>query len=188
MAELLSGDVRDHSTSVGGGARCADTAHHDWEPSNTLKKALSNCHFRTSIQSFGQHRHAVQSRYPVAQVRIYPRRSGPRSRRSPHVHYESTHPTAMPGVEETGEEGRSGQASHIKLETEPPTLRSDAEPSPALTDGKGWDGKLRVPRSALVTNPEAASDSEYSDGENVLKGDEIAADECLLPGDPQTTS
>ena len=30
-------------------------------------------------------------------------------------------------------------------------------------DSKGWDGKLRVERRAVLTNPEAISDPEYSD-------------------------
>ncbi|KAI1119128.1 protein phosphatase 1 regulatory subunit SDS22 [Nemania sp. NC0429] len=56
-----------------------------------------------------------------------------------------------------------------------------------LRDNKGWDGKLRVDRSALIQNPEALSDPEYSDEENVLPGDEIGADEDLLDDeDPNT--
>ncbi|KAI0467208.1 hypothetical protein F4859DRAFT_279593 [Xylaria cf. heliscus] len=56
-----------------------------------------------------------------------------------------------------------------------------------LTDSKGWDGKLRVDRSALVHNPEAFSDPEYSDDENVLPGEQIGADEDLLDDeDPES--
>ncbi|KAI0099262.1 hypothetical protein GGR51DRAFT_565081 [Nemania sp. FL0031] len=57
-----------------------------------------------------------------------------------------------------------------------------------LRDSKGWDGKLRVNRSALVENPEALSDPEYSDENNVLPGEEINADEDLLDDEePDTT-
>jgi protein phosphatase 1 regulatory subunit 7 len=48
-------------------------------------------------------------------------------------------------------------------------------------DSKGWDGKLRVEkpaeRNAILANPEALSDPEYSDEENVVPGEEIDADE-----------
>lgn len=44
-------------------------------------------------------------------------------------------------------------------------------------DSKGWDGKLRVDRSATLVNPEAISDPEYSDEENVHPGELIDADE-----------
>ncbi len=68
-------------------------------------------------------------------------------------------------------------------EEQPPahvTIEADAEPhhaSGSLTNANGWDGKLRMPKSAILTNPEAVSDPEYSDDENVLPGEEIAADE-----------
>lgn len=55
--------------------------------------------------------------------------------------------------------------------------KNAAEPSPALTNGKGWDGKLRVSGRASLANPEALSDPEYSDEDNVLPGGEIQADE-----------
>jgi len=47
-------------------------------------------------------------------------------------------------------------------------------------DSKGWDGKLRVEKKTAMTNPEAISDPEYSDEENVLPGEEIAADEGMF--------
>jgi len=40
----------------------------------------------------------------------------------------------------------------------------------------GWDGKLRVDRKAVITNPEALSDPEYSD-EDAPPVDRIEADE-----------
>lgn len=44
------------------------------------------------------------------------------------------------------------------------------------TDSKGWDGKLRVDRRAVVTNAEILSDPEYSD-EDAPPVDQIDADE-----------
>ena len=43
-------------------------------------------------------------------------------------------------------------------------------------DSKGWDGKLRVERRAILTNPEALSDPEHSD-EDAPPVDQIDADE-----------
>jgi protein phosphatase 1 regulatory subunit 7 len=78
--------------------------------------------------------------------------------------------------------------AHVEIKDDLETVRSDGGgSSPRLTDSKGWDGKLRVPKSALVANPEALSDPEYSDDENIMEGEEIAADEDLLDGeDPET--
>ena len=45
-----------------------------------------------------------------------------------------------------------------------------------LQDGKGWDGKLRVDRRAVVTNAEILSDPEYSDEDAPPVG-QIVADE-----------
>ncbi len=70
---------------------------------------------------------------------------------------------------------------HIELVGDNPSPRAEGEPSPGLRNSKGWDGKLRVPKSALLANPEALSDPEYSDDENVHPGEELAADE----GEPQ---
>ncbi len=44
-------------------------------------------------------------------------------------------------------------------------------------DSKGWDGKLRVEKKTQLANPEAISDAEYSDDENVLLGEALPADE-----------
>ena len=41
----------------------------------------------------------------------------------------------------------------------------------------GWDGKLRVEKKLELANPEAISDPEYSDDEQVLPGETIEADE-----------
>ena len=43
-------------------------------------------------------------------------------------------------------------------------------------DSKGWDGKLRVDRRAMVTNAEILSDADYSD-EDAPPVDQIDADE-----------
>jgi len=75
------------------------------------------------------------------------------------------------------EEGSRSPGQHIELVDDNPSPRHDGESSPGLKNSKGWDGKLRVPKSAVLANPEALSDPEYSDDENVIPGDEVAADE-----------
>lgn len=51
----------------------------------------------------------------------------------------------------------------------------------------GWDGKLRIDKKIELANPEAISDPEYSDEENVLPGETISADEDLLDDYPEDT-
>ncbi|MCJ1361773.1 hypothetical protein MMC16_000873 [Acarospora aff. strigata] len=46
-------------------------------------------------------------------------------------------------------------------------------------DSKGWDGKLRLDRRPVITNPEALSDPDYSD-EDAPPVEQIEADEDLL--------
>ncbi|KXH69504.1 protein phosphatase 1 regulatory subunit SDS22 [Colletotrichum salicis] len=58
--------------------------------------------------------------------------------------------------------------------------RTDGQTSPGLRNSKGWDGKLRVQRTAVLANPEILSDPE-SDDENVLPGEELPADEGKSP-------
>ncbi|KAI0151693.1 hypothetical protein GGR57DRAFT_179488 [Xylariaceae sp. FL1272] len=88
----------------------------------------------------------------------------------------------MPGPvsQESGEhspENVTAPADEDVLET------SDGEQSTGPRDSKGWDGKARIE----IQNPEALSDPEYSDDENVLHGDVIGADEDLLDDeDPDT--
>ncbi|KAI9820111.1 MAG: hypothetical protein M1832_003818 [Thelocarpon impressellum] len=53
-------------------------------------------------------------------------------------------------------------------------------------DSKGWDGKLRVERKAVLANPEALSDPEYSDAD-APPVDVIAADGGLLEEYPSDT-
>jgi protein phosphatase 1 regulatory subunit 7 len=43
----------------------------------------------------------------------------------------------------------------------------------------GWDGKLRIEKKLELANPEALSDPEYSDEEQVLEGEQIEADEGI---------
>ena len=66
---------------------------------------------------------------------------------------------------------------YIDIQDDRVSPRDEAEASPGMRNSKGWDGKLRVPKSAIMANPEALSDPEYSDDSNVLPGEEIRADE-----------
>ncbi|KAH9906290.1 protein phosphatases PP1 regulatory subunit sds22 [Xylariomycetidae sp. FL2044] len=91
----------------------------------------------------------------------------------------------MPGPDnpENGGDQTGDQTPTHRIEVvddESRSERPDGQPSPALRDSKGWDGKLRIDRNALLQNPEALSDPEYSDDENVLPGEDLAADEGML--------
>ncbi|KLJ12723.1 hypothetical protein EMPG_12278 [Blastomyces silverae] len=61
----------------------------------------------------------------------------------------------------------------------PPANDEIEDSNAAMKDSKGWDGKLRVERHAVLTNPEALEDPDYSD-ENAPPLEEIEADEDLL--------
>ncbi|KAJ5157070.1 Leucine rich repeats (2 copies), partial [Penicillium canariense] len=50
---------------------------------------------------------------------------------------------------------------------------------PIMKNKEGWDGKLRVDAKAVITNPEALEDSDYSDPD-APPVEEIDADEDLL--------
>lgn len=76
---------------------------------------------------------------------------------------------------------------HIEIAGGDSAAASDDQQSPGLRNSKGWDGKLRVSKNALVSNPEALSDPEYSDDDNVNPGEVIPADEDLLDGEPSDT-
>lgn len=67
--------------------------------------------------------------------------------------------------------------AHVDIQDVRTSPQLEGEASPGLRNSKGWDGKLRMPKTALMTNPEALSDPEYSDDSNVLAGEEIDADE-----------
>ncbi|KAF7852565.1 hypothetical protein EAF04_010966 [Stromatinia cepivora] len=67
----------------------------------------------------------------------------------------------------------------------------DAQESTIIRDSSGWDGKLRIEKESgkklELVNPEALSDPEYSDEENVVPGEIINADEDLLDDYPLDT-
>ncbi|KAK4116220.1 L domain-like protein [Canariomyces notabilis] len=92
------------------------------------------------------------------------------------------------------DESPRSRGHRIELVDDNPSPRHDGESSPGLRSSKGWDGKLRVSKNAVLANPEALSDPEYSDEENVIPGEELDADEGksslvtdLLDGeDPET--
>jgi protein phosphatase 1 regulatory subunit 7 len=52
--------------------------------------------------------------------------------------------------------------------------------SSGTRNSSGWDGKLRIEKNLVLANPEALSDPEYSDEENVAPGELIDADEGKL--------
>lgn len=83
--------------------------------------------------------------------------------------------------ETANQDASSTPGRHIELVTDDSKDDKNGadgtEPSSALTNGKGWDGKLRIPGRVSLANPEALSDPEYSDEENVVPGDEIQPDE-----------
>jgi protein phosphatase 1 regulatory subunit 7 len=62
---------------------------------------------------------------------------------------------------------------HISVVDSEEGHRSGATPR----SSSGWDGKLRVDKKLELANPEALSDPEYSDDEQVLPGEVIGADE-----------
>ncbi|ORY57190.1 uncharacterized protein BCR38DRAFT_449888 [Pseudomassariella vexata] len=92
-------------------------------------------------------------------------------------------------TKQTNDDASRESPRHIELADDENRSKdnTNGEPSPALTDSKGWDGKLRIERNAVLQNHAALSDPEYSDEENVFPGDEISADEDLLDDeDPET--
>ena len=69
--------------------------------------------------------------------------------------------------------------------SQPPQDQSQSPSKPH--DSKGWDGKLRMPpKQAIITNPGALSDPEYSDPE-APPVEQIEADEDLLDDYPLDT-
>ncbi|KAL0935196.1 protein phosphatase pp1 regulatory subunit [Colletotrichum truncatum] len=68
------------------------------------------------------------------------------------------------------------QSPRIELPEEEGSPGHDGQTSPGMRNSKGWDGKLRVQRTAVLANPEVLSDPE-SDDENVIAGEELPADE-----------
>ncbi|KAF3806724.1 Protein phosphatase 1 regulatory subunit SDS22 [Colletotrichum gloeosporioides] len=84
----------------------------------------------------------------------------------------------MPGSVDpkTPTEHSPRQSPRIELPEEEGSPRHDGQASPGMRNSKGWDGKLRVQRTAVLANPEVLSDPE-SDDENVVPGEELPADE-----------
>lgn len=67
---------------------------------------------------------------------------------------------------------------HISVVDNADAHQSGAAPR----SSSGWDGKLRVDKKDKkleLVNPEALSDPEYSDEEQVLAGEQIKADEGM---------
>ncbi|KAF3357508.1 hypothetical protein VdG1_03296 [Verticillium dahliae VDG1] len=86
----------------------------------------------------------------------------------------------MAGSEET----ERPTSPHIALPDEGTTSpKADGQSSPGIRNSKGWDGKLRVERTATLANPEILESEPESDDENVLPGEELPADEDLLDGE-----
>jgi len=88
----------------------------------------------------------------------------------------------MPG--QVNEEQGNETPQHVEVvlseqHSHPDGINDASGGSSGLRDSKGWDGKLRLDRNPLIQNPEALSDPEYSDDENVLPGEEIGADEGI---------
>ncbi|KAN0094070.1 L domain-like protein [Hyaloscypha variabilis] len=71
--------------------------------------------------------------------------------------------------------------SHISINGE--DVEGHDTPKSARSSS-GWDGKLRIEKKLELVNPEALSDPEYSDEENVVPGETIDADEDLLDDYP----
>jgi len=90
---------------------------------------------------------------------------------------EEETPQIQPQQTQPSQPSQQSQGHHIGLPAESETPKHDAEGSTELKDHKGWDGKARVPKSATLKNPEALSDLEYSDEDNVVPGEQIEADE-----------
>ncbi|KAB8304908.1 hypothetical protein EYC80_004233 [Monilinia laxa] len=80
--------------------------------------------------------------------------------------------------------------SHISINGED-AKGHNAQESTTPRNSSGWDGKLRIEKEKgkklELLNPEAISDPEYSDEENVVPGEVINADEDLLDDYPSDT-
>ena len=76
--------------------------------------------------------------------------------------------------------------THISLKEEDASGHDASKGSTTPKSSSGWDGKLRIGKKAELVNPEALSDPEYSDEEQVLPGEIIEADEGTLPSLPHT--
>jgi protein phosphatase 1 regulatory subunit 7 len=68
--------------------------------------------------------------------------------------------------------------------TDEQTARKHSNSGSSLHNAKGWDGKQRVEKRAVLVNPEVldghVSEPEDSDDENAIKVDKIEADEGIF--------
>lgn len=82
-------------------------------------------------------------------------------------------------------DGHEDEQEHPHAQIElPPSNSSHEHHSAPLVNSNGWDGKLRMPpRHAVLDNPEALSDPEYSDPD-APPVEQIEADEDLLDDYP----
>ncbi|PYH78276.1 NIF-domain-containing protein [Aspergillus uvarum CBS 121591] len=74
--------------------------------------------------------------------------------------------------------------AHALTFSKPPTthatsIQTPSKPNNKMKDRHGWDGKLRPAKEAIITNPEAIEDPDYSDSD-APPVEEIQADEDLL--------
>lgn len=66
---------------------------------------------------------------------------------------------------------------HISIDEDDAAKHDSPKSGGTPRSSTGWDGKLRVDKKAELANPEALSDPEYSDEEQVLPGETLEADE-----------
>ncbi len=79
------------------------------------------------------------------------------------------------------------EEAHAQIDLPPPSATDDHHSSGPLVDSHGWDGKLRMPpRNAVLSNPDALSDPDYSDPD-APPVEQIEADEDLLDDCPADT-
>ena len=69
---------------------------------------------------------------------------------------------------------------HISINGDDAEGHDAAKGSTTPKSSSGWDGKLRVDKTIQLANPEALSDPEYSDEDQILPGEQIDADEGIL--------
>ncbi|PQE18818.1 phosphatase 1 regulatory subunit SDS22 protein [Rutstroemia sp. NJR-2017a WRK4] len=87
------------------------------------------------------------------------------------------------------QEDKPQPSSHISINGEDAAgHEGSTKESTTPRSSSGWDGKLRVEKKLELANPEALSDPEYSDEENVVPGEVINADEDLLDDYPLDTT
>lgn len=70
---------------------------------------------------------------------------------------------------------------HISIQNDDEEGHGSPKANGTPRSSTGWDGKLRIEKEkkAELVNPEAISDPEYSDEEQVLPGETIEADEGI---------